>query len=74
MPASDRDGRLTIKRGRKQPPPDQVQRQAIGEIAVPMFGYKNHLGIDRTHGFIRRFTSRTPRGTTAANRREPLPG
>jgi len=53
----DRDGRWTIKRGRKQtPPPDQVQRQAIGEIAVPMFGYKNHLGIDRTHGFIRRFT------------------
>jgi hypothetical protein len=22
---------------------------------VPMFGYKNHLGIDRTYGFIRRF-------------------
>lgn len=53
----DRDGRWTIKRGRKQTaPPDQVQRQSAGEIAVPMFGYKNHLGIDRTHGFIRRFT------------------
>ncbi len=53
----DRDGRWTIKRGRKQaPPPGEVQRQAIGEIAVPVFGYKNHLGIDRTHGFIRRFT------------------
>jgi IS5 family transposase len=53
----DRDGRWTIKRGRKQtPPPGEVQRQVIGEIAVPMFGYKNHLGIDRTHGFIRRFT------------------
>jgi transposase, IS5 family len=22
---------------------------------VPVFGYKDHLGIDRTHGFIRRF-------------------
>ena len=27
----------------------------MGEIATPMFGYKNHLGVDRTHGFIRRF-------------------
>ncbi|MEK0086215.1 transposase, partial [Benzoatithermus flavus] len=22
---------------------------------MPIFGYKNHLGIDRAHGFIRRF-------------------
>jgi hypothetical protein len=27
----------------------------ISQIAVPVFGYKNHLGIDRAHGFIRRF-------------------
>jgi transposase, IS5 family len=27
----------------------------VAEIAVPVFGYKNHLGIDRGHGFIRRF-------------------
>ena len=53
----DRDGRWTIKRGRKQlPPAGQTRRQAAGEIAVPVFGYKNHLAIDRTHGFIRRFT------------------
>lgn len=52
----DRDGRWTIKRGRKQTPPSgEVQRHSVGEIAVPVFGYKNHLGIDRTHGFIRRF-------------------
>src|SRR6186997_2770178 len=50
----DRDGRWTIKRGRKQAPPygETRQRQAVGEIAVPLFGYKNHIGIDRTHGFI----------------------
>jgi IS5 family transposase len=24
-------------------------------IAVPVFGYKNHVGIDRRHGFIRSF-------------------
>lgn len=49
----DRDGRWTVKRGKK-PPPEGAQRQGA-EIAVPVFGYKNHLGIDRTHGFIRRF-------------------
>jgi transposase, IS5 family len=53
----DREGRWTIKRGRKQRSPSgEAPRQAIGDIAVPVFGYKNHLGIDRTHGFIRRFT------------------
>jgi len=52
----DRDGRWTIKRGRKAPPSAEgAQRQAISEIAVPVFGYKNHIGIDRAHGFIRRF-------------------
>ena len=34
----------------------EVQRLSVVEIAVPVFGYKNHLGIDRPHGFIRRFT------------------
>jgi transposase, IS5 family len=53
----DRDGRWTIKRGRKPTaPPGETSRQIMGEIAVPVFGYKNHLGIDRMHGFIRRFT------------------
>lgn len=50
----DRDGRWTLKRGRKAKPPEGASRQAA-EIAVPMFGYKNHLGVDRAHGFIRRF-------------------
>ena len=50
----DRDGRWTLKRGKKPTPPEGAQRQAA-EIAVPVFGYKNHIGIDRAHGFIRRF-------------------
>jgi transposase, IS5 family len=56
----DRDGRWTIKRGRKRegPPIDSgsggYKRQP--EIAVPIFGYKNHVGIDREHGFLRRYT------------------
>jgi transposase, IS5 family len=52
----DRDGRWTIKRGKKTPRFGGAQRQDVSEIAVPVFGYKNHIGIDRAHGFIRRFT------------------
>jgi hypothetical protein len=51
----DRDGRLTIKRGkqREAAPGNGHSRQV--EIAVPVFGYKNHIGIDREHGFLRRY-------------------
>ena len=54
----DRDGRWTLKRGRKRAPSDDggLRRQATTEIVVPAFGYKNHVGIDRTHGFIRSST------------------
>ena len=52
----DRDGRWTIKRGRKpSPPPGETQARNATPIAIPVFGYKNHVGIDRTNGFIRRF-------------------
>ena len=53
----DRDGRWTLKRGRKRAPSDDggLRRQATTEIVVPVFGYKNHLAIDRAHGLIRRF-------------------
>jgi transposase, IS5 family len=51
----DRDGRWTIKRGRKrQASPEEGHKRQV-EIAVPMFGYKNHVGIDREHGFLRRY-------------------
>ena len=50
----DRDGRWTLKRGRKRPlPEDGTNRRQPAEIAVPVFGYKNHIGIDRAHGLIR---------------------
>jgi transposase, IS5 family len=52
----DSDGRWTIKRGRRRPPgEEEPQARAAATIAVPVFGYKNHLGIDRRHGFIRSF-------------------
>jgi transposase, IS5 family len=51
----DTDGRWTIKRGRKRHQAEPQARRPA-EIAVPVFGYKNHIGIDRRHGFIRTFT------------------
>jgi IS5 family transposase len=50
----DQDARWTLKRGRAKPKPEGTQRQAI-QIAVPVFGYKSHIGIDRRHGLIRRW-------------------
>lgn len=51
----DRDGRWTIKRGNKREAgPGGHKRQV--EIAVPVFGYKNHIGIDRAFGFLRCYT------------------
>jgi IS5 family transposase len=54
----DRDARWTLKRGRKRSPPEgsaPSKREAVA-IAVPLFGYKSHLGIDRAHGLIRTWT------------------
>src|SRR5262252_1031563 len=51
----DRDGRWTIKRGyKRQTSPEEGHKHQV-EIAVPVFGYKNHVGIDREHGFLRRY-------------------
>ena len=51
----DRDGRWTLKRGRKRDAaPGSAHRRQV-EIAVPMFGYKNHVGIDREFGLLRRY-------------------
>src|SRR5215472_11471515 len=51
----DRDGRWTIKRGyKRQTSPEEGHKHQV-EIAVPVFGYKNHVGIDRKHGFLRRY-------------------
>src|SRR3712207_1825864 len=46
----DRDARWTVKWSKAKPAEDGSARL---DIAVPVFGYKNHLGIDRRHGLIR---------------------
>jgi IS5 family transposase len=46
----DRDARWTVKWSKAKPSEDGTARV---DIAVPVFGYKNHIGIDREHGLIR---------------------
>jgi IS5 family transposase len=52
----DTDARWTLKRGRKRSAePGEPHERSPSELLIPVFGYKNHLGIDRRHGFIRSF-------------------
>ena len=53
----DTDGRWTLKRGRQRSAADgnAPHSRTPGELLIPVFGYKNHVGIDRRHGLIRSF-------------------
>ena len=46
----DTDARWTIKYSKAKPAADGAKRV---DIAVPAFGYKNHIGVDRRHRLIR---------------------
>jgi len=48
----DRDGRWTLKRGRRRKRPDG---SLMMEIATPAYGYKSHVGADRRFRFIRKW-------------------
>jgi IS5 family transposase len=48
----DRDARWTLKHTKAKP--NDESRPRI-DLAVPAFGYKNHIGIDRRHRLIRRW-------------------
>jgi AIR synthase related protein, N-terminal domain/Transposase DDE domain len=50
----DRDARWTVKYSKAKPSADGARRV---DIAIPMFGYRNHVGIDRRHGLIRTWTA-----------------
>ena len=51
----DRDARWTLKRAKARPAKADGAKAEV-EIAIPVFGYKTHVSIDRKHGFVRRFT------------------
>jgi len=64
----DRDGRWTIKRGRKQPrSSDSTSRRMQGEIAIPVFGYKIYIGLTASKASFVVSLSRMPRATMEAN-------
>lgn len=46
----DTDARWTVKIGR---PRDPDAERSVPELAIAVFGYKTHVAIDRTFGFIR---------------------
>jgi IS5 family transposase len=50
----DRDARWTLKRAKARPAGKDGKPKV--EIAIPVFGYKNHVSIDRAHGFVRHFS------------------
>jgi IS5 family transposase len=50
----DRDARWTVKWSKAKPSEDGSPRV---DLAVPTFGYKNHIGIDRRHGLIRTWSA-----------------
>ena len=45
----DRDARWTVKYSKAKPSEDGAKRV---DLAIPAFGYKNHIGIDRAHGLF----------------------
>lgn len=49
----NRDARWMVRQGRK---PQKEEGTSKVMLAVPHFGYKNHLSTDRWHGLIRRWT------------------
>ena len=50
----DRDARWTVKYSKAKPREDAAP---LVDLAIPAFGYKNHVSIDRHHGLIRLWTA-----------------
>jgi transposase, IS5 family len=54
-----RDARWTIKYTKAKLEEDAAPHV---DLAIPAFGYKNHIAIDRAHGLIRKWTARLSGG------------
>lgn len=52
----DIDARWTMKRGNLKRSDAENASTPPAQIMVPMFGYKNHAGIDQRFGFVRKWT------------------
>ena len=65
----DTDARWTMKFSKAKPGPDGKPQI---DIAVPHFGYKSHISIDRRHGVIRRERTTDAAAHDGARLREGL--
>jgi len=65
----DRDARWTVKFARAR---ERADGQPLPDIAIPFFGYKNHISIDRRHGIIRRCVTTDAAAHDGARLREGL--
>jgi IS5 family transposase len=65
----DRDARWTVKFSKAKPKEDGEPQI---DIAIPVFGYKSHISIDRRHGIIRRGKTTDAAAHDGARLREGL--
>jgi IS5 family transposase len=65
----DRDARWTVKFSKARPKDDGEPQI---DIAIPVFGYKSHVSIDRRHGIIRRHKTSDAAAHDGARLREGL--
>jgi len=65
----DRDARWTVKFSKARPKEDGTPQT---DIAIPTFGYKNHISIDRRYGIIRRSLVTDAAAADGARLREGL--
>lgn len=68
-PQKDVDARWTVKFSKAKPAPAGTERP---DIAIPTFGYKAHISIDRRHGVIRRHAVTDAAAHDGARLREGL--
>jgi len=65
----DRDARWTVKFAKAR---EREDGKAQPDIAIPFFGYKSHISIDRRHGIIRRGLTTDAAAHDGARLREGL--
>jgi IS5 family transposase len=66
----DRDARWTVKFSKAKERPDGTKPPV--DIAIPTFGYQNHVAIDRGFGFIRRWQASDAAAYEGARLRQGL--
>lgn len=66
----DRDARWTVKFSKAKERPDGTKPPV--DIAIPTFGYQNHISIDRRFGFIRKWQVTDAAAYEGARLREGL--